>query len=365
MSLADAVRAADERAAARGGAPVAVAERRAGQTGQGQTGQGQTGQGQFGQGQFGAGGFGAVDGDAVAARSDGPGFAPHGAAGRRRSWDEPVGLRRIGRYVLLTVVGLAILFPVYTTVLAAFTPSERVLDNGLVPSGFTLDVISKAWNEGRLGRYLVNSTAVALIITVFQVMTSLLSGYAFAHLRFPGRDIVFGLLLSTLLVPFEATVVVNLDTVESLGLFNGLFGGLNSIQGLALPFLATAVGTFLVRQALVELPPELRDAARIDGIGHLGYLRRVALPLVRPTLGALALFSFLTSWNQYLWPRLVISDDSKHTVQSGLRLLSKSALDEPNLVMAGTMIAALPIALALILFQRQLVKGLTAGSVTG
>ncbi len=129
--------------------------------------------------------------------------------------------------------------------------------------------------------------------------------------------------------------------------------------------MASAVGTFLIRQALLALPSELRDAARVDGLGHLGFLRHVAIPLVRPTLGALALFSFLASWNQYLWPSKVITQDDKHTVQSGLRLLGKSGLNEPNLVMAGTVIAAVPIVIALVLFQRQLVRGLTAGAVKG
>lgn len=284
---------------------------------------------------------------------------------RRAAWDEPTGLRRVLRYALLIVITLIVLFPVYTTVLGAFTPSNRVLENRLVPGDVTFDVIRNAWNEGRLGRYIANSALVALIVTVVQLVTSMLSGYAFAHLRFPGRKGVFYLFLATLLVPFEATVVVNLDTVQWLGNQSSIFGGLNSLQGLAMPFLATAVGTFLVRQALLDLPQDLIDASRLDGLGHLGFIRRVAMPLVRPTLGALALFSFLTTWNQYLWPRLVISDADQHTVQSGLRLLSRSALDEPNLVMAGTVIAAVPILIALVLFQRQLVRGLTAGAVKG
>lgn len=278
--------------------------------------------------------------------------------GRVQEWDAPKGARRWLRYALLVFVAIVVLFPVYTTVLAAFSPTDRVLDRRLIPGEPTFDVIGKAWTDGKLGRYLWNSFWVAALVTVAQVVTSMLSGYAFAHLRFPGRNAVFAVFLATLLVPFEATVVVNLDTIEWLG-------GINTIRGLALPFMASAVGTFLIRQALLALPSELRDAARVDGLGHLGFLRHVAIPLVRPTLGALALFSFLASWNQYLWPSQVITEDDKHTVQSGLRLLGKSGLNEPNLVMAGTVIAAVPIVVALILFQRQLVRGLTAGAVKG
>ena len=129
--------------------------------------------------------------------------------------------------------------------------------------------------------------------------------------------------------------------------------------------MATAFGTFLMRQTLLGLPRDLRDAARIDGAGHLAFLRHVAVPLVAPTLGALALFSFLSTWNQYLWPNLITTESDMNTVQSGLRSLRFAALDQPNLVMAGTVIAAIPIFVALLVFQKALVRGLTAGAVKG
>lgn len=270
----------------------------------------------------------------------------------------PTGLRLAARYLLLGIVAFVVLFPVYTTVVAALKPGDKVLENPLVPDAFTLDVLADAWSSGRLGRYLLNSLVVALIVTLGQVVTSVLSAYAFAMLDFPGRSVAFVVFLSTLLVPLEATMVVNRRTIDSLG-------WLNSYQGLAVPFLATAFGTFLMRQTLLSLPRDLLDAARLDGAGHLAFLRHVAVPLVAPTLGALALFSFLSSWNQYLWPNLITSEAEMNTVQSGLRLLRSSSIDEPNLLMAGTVIAAVPIVIALVLFQRSLVRGLTAGAVKG
>jgi sn-glycerol 3-phosphate transport system permease protein len=280
------------------------------------------------------------------------------SGGISSAFDEPTGAGKVGRYALLLLVTFVVVFPVYTTVIASLKPGDEVLVNPLVPTAFTLDVLADAWNEGRLGRYLFNSFVVAVLVTAAQVVTSILAAYAFALLEFPGKRVLFLVFVATLLVPLEATLVVNLQTVDSLG-------WLNTYQGLAVPFLATAFGVFLMRQVLLTLPRDLRDAAAIDGVGHLGFLRHVAVPLVRPTIGALALFSFLGTWNQYLWPNLVINEADMNTVQSGLRLLSQSSLSEPNLVMAGTVIAAVPIFLALFLFQRQLVRGLTAGAVKG
>ena len=271
---------------------------------------------------------------------------------------EPRGARRAGRYLLLILIAFLVLFPMYTTVIAALKPGNRVLKHPLLPDSFTLDVLRSAWTQGHLGRYLWNSTVVAVIVTLGQVVTSILAAYAFAFLRFPLKRLLFALYLSTLLVPLEVTLVVNRRTVNSLG-------WLNSFQGLAVPFLASAFGTFLMRQAFLQVPKELREAAEMDGLGHWGFLREVAVPLVRPTLGALGLFSFLSSWNQYLWPRLITTDQDWNTVQTGLRLLQTADLDKPNLQLAGSIVAALPIFLVLIVFQRQLVRGLTAGAVKG
>ncbi len=264
----------------------------------------------------------------------------------------------MGRYALLISMTVLILFPIWVMLVGAFKPGNKVLQDPLLPTNVTLDTLRQAWRDGNLGRSLVNSTVVAVIVTVAQVVTAVLSAYAFAFLKFPGRTLVFGVFLATLLVPFEATVVVNRSTVQDLG-------WLNSYQGLAVPFLATAFGTFLVRQVFLTLPKDLREAARMDGLGHLGFLREVAVPLARPTLGALALFSFLSTWNQYLWPTTISTEDDWNTVQSGLRVLSQAQIDKPNLVIAGTVIVALPIFLVLLIFQRQLVRGLTAGAVKG
>ncbi|HSL75073.1 MAG TPA: carbohydrate ABC transporter permease, partial [Ilumatobacteraceae bacterium] len=170
-----------------------------------------------------------------------------GDSGGRSMFDQPRGIRKAGRYALLLLVTFLVVFPVYTTVIAALKPGDEVLANPLLPTAFTLDVLVDAWNEGRLGRYLFNSFVVAALVTVAQIVTSVLAAYAFAVLEFPGKRVLFVVFIATLLVPLEATLVVNRETVDSLG-------WLNTYQGLAVPFLATAFGVFLMRQVFMTLP---------------------------------------------------------------------------------------------------------------
>ncbi len=274
------------------------------------------------------------------------------------TYDTPTGWRLVGRYGLLAVLSVVVLFPIYTTLVASLKPGNKVLVHPLLPGPFTLQVFRDAWTDGHLGRYMVNSIIVTVIVTVAQVVTSVLAAYAFAILEWPGRGIVFVAFLATLLVPVEATLVVNRQTIDSLG-------WINSYQGLTVPFLATAFGTFLIRQVFLSLPRDLRDAAAIDGVGHLGFLRQIAVPLVRPTIAAFASLAFLSTWNMYLWPNLITTETDMYTLQSGLRILGRTGFDKPNLVMAGVIIAFLPIVIVLLVFQRQLVRGLTSGGVKG
>jgi sn-glycerol 3-phosphate transport system permease protein len=272
--------------------------------------------------------------------------------------DQVKGARRVGRYLLLTIMAVIVLFPIYVMVVGAFKPFDKVLINPLLPTDFTTDTIREAWNSGNLGRALTNSAVVAVIVTVAQVVTSVLAAYAFVFLSFPGKTIVFTVFLATLLVPLEATLTVNRRTMEDLD-------WINSYAGLTVPFLATAFGIFMIRQVFLQIPKDMREAASMDGLGHFGFMREVAVPLSRPTIGALALFGFLSSWNQYLWPVLITTDEDYNTVQTGLKALKQGGLTKPNLVIAGTVIVALPIFVVLVSFQRQLIRGLTAGAVKG
>ena len=269
-------------------------------------------------------------------------------------------VRTTGRYLLLVVCAVVVIFPIWTALAIAIQPGARIVDFPalLLPNSLELENFSKAFDQGNLGRYLFNSGLVTLVIVLGQVVTSVLSAYAFAFVSFPAKRLVFTLFIATLMIPAEAVLVANYETMVH-------FGWLDSYQALIVPFLATAFGTFLLRQAFLGIPQELREAAALDGYGHLGFLRHVAVPLAKPAIAALTVFSFLLAWNQYLWPLLVTNDDEYRTVQIGLKTLAGSRLDELNVTLAGTILAALPIFVLLVLFQRQLVRGLTSGAVKG
>lgn len=271
--------------------------------------------------------------------------------------------RRIGRalqYVVLTTLAVLILFPIYMTVVSSLlTPAEVASQPPtFFPTQPTWGAYAEAWNAGSMSRYLVNSVIVTAIIVTGQIVTATLAAYAFAFLEFPLKRTLFIVFLATLMVPFEVTIITNLTTVVR-------FGWYNSYAGLAVPFLATGFGAFLLRQAFLGVPRDLRDAAALDGYGHLRFMVRVAVPLARPAMAALAVFSFLGAWNQYLWPLIVTKDARYRTLQIGLRQLRATSVDQINVTFAGVVIAALPLLILLVLFQKQLVRGLTAGAVKG
>jgi len=247
-----------------------------------------------------------------------------------------------------------------TLMRALSTPAAAVKPGAspFVPHQIQWDVFRRAIDQGDLWAALYRSMVVTLLITFGQVFTSLLAAYAFAYLRFPFKRVIFAVFMATLLLPIEVTLLPNLHTVRDLNWFN-------SFQGMAVPFMATALGTFLIRQGFLGIPADIRDATRLEGYGHWAYLWKFAVPLTRPVIASFTVISFLTAYNQYLWPRAVITDtDNWATMQIALRGLT-STPETSNIAVAGALVAAIPIVILLILFSRQIVQGLTAGAVKG
>jgi sn-glycerol 3-phosphate transport system permease protein len=275
--------------------------------------------------------------------------------------DAPVApWKRLGWYLGLSALSVVVLFPIYMTLVRALSTPRSYLRQGhpLAPVDVQWDVFARAWTEGDLGRRFLVSAVVTLAIALAQLVTSVLAAYAFTFLRFPGRRLAFVAVMATLMLPIEVTLIPNVETMRSLG-------WLNSYQGLAAPFLATAFGIFLIRQGFLGIPRDLRDAAQLDGYGHLAFLRRVAIPVTRPVIASFAVVSFLAAWNQYTWPRALVSEGRWETVQIGLRSLSARTVDESNIALAAALLAALPVLVLLVFLQRHLIRGLTAGAVKG
>lgn len=268
--------------------------------------------------------------------------------------------KKVAWYVVLTVLSVVVLFPVYMTLVRALsTPAVYVREGQpLYPVGVQWGVFAKAFQQGDLGPKIVVSAVVTALIVVAQLVTSILAAYAFSFLEFPLRRVAFLIFMATLMLPIEVTLIPNAQTVRSLGWFN-------SYPGLAVPFMATAFGTFLIRQGFMGIPRDLLDASQLDGFGHLAFLRRVAIPVTRPVIASFAVIAFLGAWNQYTWPRAVITESRWETIQIGLKSVSSSTVDQSNVGFAAAIIAALPVLALLILLQRQLIRGLTAGAVKG
>lgn len=263
-------------------------------------------------------------------------------------------------YALLLASAVVILFPLYMTVVDSLQPVDKLLTYPphLWPSDPQWSNYRAAMTDIPMRRYMVNSLLTATVITSGQLVTSILAAYAFAFMRFPGRNAVFVLFLSTMMVPWEASIIPNFQIIQRLN-------WLDTYQGLTVPFLATAFGTFLLRQHFLTLPRELKDAADIDGYGNLRFLLFVVVPLSRAAIATLAVFSFLQAWNQYLWPLLITNNPDMRTVQIGIATLSDQEVQRTNVVLAGTVIALLPMLFLVIAFQRFLVRGLTAGATKG
>jgi sn-glycerol 3-phosphate transport system permease protein len=268
-------------------------------------------------------------------------------------------VRRAGSYVGLTVGAVVVLAPIYFTIVNSLLPPNQLAHQPppLFPSSPQWHDYSQAWTSGHLARYMGTSAVMTISIVVGQLITSVFAAYAFAFLRFPFKRTLFLLCLATLMIPFEVTFITNLDTLSSLGWFN-------SYEGLAVPFLATGFGIFLLRQAFLQIPKDLLEAARLDGYGHWRFMLRVAVPLARPSLAALGVFSFLAAWNQYLWPLVATGGTSPlDTVQIGLKQLVGTSAQNIPIALAGAVIAFVPLVILLLIFQKQLVRSLTAGAV--
>ena len=275
--------------------------------------------------------------------------------------------RNLGWYVLLTALSILVLFPVYMTFIRAISGGAASLFQkkpSLLPVATDWSSFIDAFREGDLGAPLLRSLLVTAIIVVAQTVTSTMAAYAFAFLEFPLKKVLFALVMGTLLLPIEVTLIANVQTMFDLDLINvtdPTFG--RTLTALTIPFLATALGVFLIRQGFLGIPHDLLDAARLDGYSDMAFLWKIAVPVTRPIVGSFIVISFLGAYNQYVWPRFAVKSNDYDTIQIALRNFLTDNPNQLNWGFAAALIAAVPVLVLLLVFQRQLVRGLTAGAV--
>lgn len=266
---------------------------------------------------------------------------------KRRSWLP----QRWYVHLLLWVVCLIIGFPLYYSMLVATQTNSEVFAYQFTPGSALGDNWNIVMNIAKLGNYMANTILVALAVTAGKTILSLLAGLAFVYFQFPGKWIVFGFVLLTLMMPTEILIIALFRFVNGLG-----WG--NTYTALIVPFLASATGAFLFRQHFANIPAELSEAAQLDGAGPLTFLRTVLIPMSWNTIGALAVIQFVYVWNMYIWPAMIIQGQQNQMVQVGLRtLIGGDAALSFGPMMLGAVIASIPPVIIFILLQKQFMSG--------
>ena len=301
--------------------------------------------------------------------SDTPTFTPTPALGAaavatsRPSSRARKGMPRVTSVIsqiLLSLVALLFLVPIIWMLVSALKPSAEVFTTPptLFGSEVKFSNFVEAWNYLPFGRFILNTVFVAGIGTLITLVASAMSGYAFARLNFRFRGGLFVLYLSTLIVPQEVIVIPMFLVMQRLG-------WVNSYQALILPWAFTAFGTFLLRQFFLTIPRELEEAAKIDGCGHIRILRSIIIPISAPALAVLAVFTFISYWNSFLWPLIIINDTAKMTVPLGLDLFLGQQGQRWELLMAAATISMVPTVILVLALQKYLVRGIALSGLGG
>jgi sn-glycerol 3-phosphate transport system permease protein len=261
--------------------------------------------------------------------------------------------------VLLFVPAVIHLFPILYVISLSFKEKTEVFryPPNLVPDHFYLTNYVTALQTAPLGRFLFNSLLVSASITFLQVFTAILAAYALARMEFRGKKLIFGLILATMMVPGEVTIIPNYLTVAKLN-------WIDSYRALIIPFAASGFGIFLLYQFMRSIPKEIEEAAMLDGSSRFRFLFRFVVPLSMPAIAAFSVYAFVNAWNQYLWPLIVTQTTNMQTVQIGISMFrSQNESVSWGVIMAATLMLISPMIFVFIATQKQFVKGMTMGGL--
>lgn len=300
------------------------------------------------------------------------------AAGQVRTAEDPPATGGRGRtirtsppkrvliYAVLIGTSLLMIVPFYWTFVTSFKPAGDVFASPpkFIPSPWTLQNYRDVFTLLNFGRYFMNSVVVTAAIVTLNIFFDTAAAYAFAKLRFPGRNFLFFMLLVTLMVPFQVNMIPLYRIM--VGLHKAVPAlGVDTYSGIILPGMIQVFGIFLMRQFLASIPDEVLESARVDGASEFRILRSIIFPLAAPGMATLAIFTFLGAWNDFLWPLIVTNSDKFRTLPVGLALLQRKNTVNWGDTMAGTVLTAVPLIVVFLAMQRRFIEGLTAGSVKG
>ena len=269
-------------------------------------------------------------------------------------------LETLGIHLLLVAAVCLTIFPLAWMAMASVMPAGEASAYPMswVPSALSLEHYRALFSRLEVVRYIMNSALIAGAVTLISLVVNSMAGYAFAKLSFPGRERVFRGLVATLVVPGQVTMLPLFMLLKYLGL-------INSYWGVIVPGMASVFGIFLFRQYALSIPDSLLDAARIDGAGEWRIYRSIVLPLCKPILLTLAVFTFMGTWNDFMWPLVVLTDSRLHTLPVALANLSGEHVQDTELMMAGALLTVLPVIVLYALLQRYYIEGIMVGSIKG
>ena len=282
---------------------------------------------------------------------------------RRKAAGRKTGFLKALTYLALSIWAVVVLFPFYWMVLTS-VKSYSAYNSEYVPSFFTLsptlDNYRQAFTAVPLGGYLLNTLIFAVITTAVMVVVSTLAAYAFARLRFRGRDLVFGLFLSMMMIPNELVVITNFVTITNLDMRN-------SFPGLILPSITSVFYIYLLKENFEQVPEELYKAAKVDGTSDLKYLWKVMVPICRPTIVTITILKLIECWNSYVWPRLITDDQAYFLVSNGIQQIREEGFGRENVpaMMAAVVVISVPLILLFLAFRNKIMEGVSRGGMKG
>ena len=269
-------------------------------------------------------------------------------------------IQNIFLYLILTIASLIMIFPFIWMLLGAFKTHAEIIQNPpkFFPSNFSFINFKKAFSMAPFGKYFLNSLIVMMANTLLTAITSIFGAFVFSRLKFPGKEVLFSILLSLMMIPFEMLIITNYTTIVKMKLYN-------TLPALILPFISSIFYTYILRNFFDTVPQSLYYSARIDGASNWKFLWRILVPMAKPSLFTIILLNALSSWNSFMWPLYITSDSRSRTLPYGLQVFTSEAGSFPEYLMAASTIIVLPMIILFLFARKYIISGVVRGGLKG